>query len=116
MTAAGFLSHRIRFERRGTSGDDGYGNVLEAWVEVATRWAAFRPQFGREAVAAGRLESTVLGVVTLRRDAVTQAIGAADRVVFATPPYFGWTGQVRSVVPTPDNADIEITVEIGVAT
>lgn len=134
--AAGRLSNRVRIERRGEvrafeietvttlagapSNDeisgDGFGNVLMAWSEVATRWAAFLPRFGREVVEAGRLEATLTGTLTLRRDAVTATVTAADRIVFLAGPYRGATAQIRSVVPTPDNREIELALEAGTAT
>lgn len=116
MTAAGKMNTRVRLERRGTSGDDGYGNVHQEWNLVATRWAGFRPEYGREALAAGRLESTVRGVVTVRRCATTASITAADRLVFVTGPYADQTAQILSVVPAPDSSEIAMTIEIGVAT
>lgn len=112
--AAGSFSARVRIERRPETADDGAGNTLDDWVEVATRWAGWWPEFGREAVAAGRLESTRAGTVTLRRDATTETITAADRLVFVTGPEIGSIADVRSVIPLADA--IEATVEIGVAT
>jgi len=111
---AASLSTRVRIERRPETADDGAGNTLDDWVEVATRWAGWRPEFGREAVAAGRLESTRAGTVTLRRDATTATLSAADRLVFVTGPETGSIADVRSVIPLDEV--IEVTVEIGVAT
>lgn len=114
MIGAGRYAHRVRIDRRDT-GDDGFGNVVGAWAPLIKRWAAFRPQFGREQVEAGRLEATLTGTVTLRRDAVLVGVTAADRIVFVAGPYSGRTAQIRSIVPTPDNAEIEFTIESGVA-
>lgn len=116
MTAAGMLPFRVRVERRAFAGDDGYGNVIREWIPYATRWAGFRPEFGREAMAAGRLESTVRGVVTMRRCTTTAGITAADRLIFLTGPYADQTAQIRSAMSTPDGSDIEMTIEIGTAT
>ena len=118
MQPAGRRSNRLRFERQKPT-DDGYGNVLQSWEDpevIATVWAAFRPQFGREQLAAGRLESTLTGVVTVLRSSLTAGITASDRVVFNAGPYAGTVCQIRSIVPTPDNAEIEFTIEAGVAT
>lgn len=118
MLDPGRRSHRVRFERQ-VAEDDGYGNRRRSWAQpeaVATVWAAFRPVFGREQVAAGRLESTLTGTLTVLRSTVTRSITPADRVVFAAGPYAGTACNIRSIVPTPDNAEIEMTLESGVAT
>lgn len=113
MTTAGALSHRVRFERRDETGDDGFGNVLKEWATLCDRWAAYRPEFGREAVAAGRQNSTRVGTVTVRRDTLTATITAADRLVFVAGPNRDAVTQIRSVIPLSDV--IEMTIEIGVA-
>lgn len=117
---AGAYTQRVRFERRASQADDGYGNVVGAWATLITVWAAFRPVFrpvfGREAIAAGRLESTRQGVLTIRRSLAAQAIRADDRVVFVSGEWSGETAQIRSIVPTMDRADIEMNLEIGVMT
>lgn len=108
---------RVRFERRVPGGDDGYGNTLPAtWTEVVTVSAAFRPKFGREQLAAGRLESTLQGVLTVLAWPATQGVTAADRVVFLAGAYAGKACQIRSIVPTPDNREIEFMLEEGSAT
>lgn len=112
--AAGSMNTRVRLERRAGVSDDGYGNVLEDWQEVATRWARWRPQFGREAMAAGRLEAARLGVLSLRTDATVAAITEADRVVFLVGPEKDRVGNIRSALPGDES--IELTLEIGVAT
>lgn len=115
MISAGQLDHRVRLERRAAGADDGYGNVLQAWATLGIRWAGWRPQYGREGVAAGRLESSRPGVLTLRRDAVTLALTAADRIVFlAGTEAANTVAAIRSVLPFADA--VEVTVEIGVAT
>lgn len=111
--AAASFDTRVRIERRDET-DDGAGNPRGDWHPFAIRWAAFRPQFGREAVAAGRLQATRAGVVTLRRDPVTADVRTDDRLVFTTGPESGSEAEIRSILPLADR--IEITVEIGVAT
>ncbi|HND52871.1 MAG TPA: head-tail adaptor protein [Pirellulaceae bacterium] len=114
--AAGMLHHRVRFERQSVDPTgDGAGNVLQPWALLVERRAAFRPSFGREQVEAGRLESTMLGVLTIRRDSVTAGLTAADRAVFVNPPYAGRALQIRSIVLAPDGASLDLTVEEGSA-
>lgn len=113
---AGLMVNRIRFETRAAATDDGYGNTLAAWSTRSTLWAAFQPEVGRESLEAGRLESTLRGVVTLHRSSLSLAITAADRGVFTAGPYADTVFQIRSIVPRPDAATIELVIEAGVAT
>lgn len=107
---------RVRFERRVPGGDDGFGNELPAtWTPLATVSAAFRPKFGREQLEAGRLESTMQGTLTVRRTPTTVAIDEAARAVFVVGPYNGKACQIRSIVPTPDNRELEFLIEDGTA-
>lgn len=112
MIAAGPMDRRVRFERRAEVAD-GAGNTRGEWRAIATRWASYRPEFGREAVAAGRLQSTRAGTLTVRRDSMTTGMTAADRVMFVAGPDAGTTAQIRSVIPLTDS--VEMTIEMGVA-
>lgn len=116
MLSAGQRNHRIRFERRAVSPDDGFGNEREAFSELFDCWAGFRPKFGHEQLAAGRLESTLQGTLTVLAWAQTRGVTAADRVVFLAGPYAGKACQIRSIVPTPDAREIEMLLEEGKAT
>jgi head-tail adaptor len=118
MKPAGLMrENTIRVERQVAGADDGFGNTLPAtWSIVLTCWAAFRPQFGREQIEAGRAESSMIGTLTLRRSTASLGITAADRVVFTAGPFAGREFQIRSIIPTPDNREIEMTLESGVAT
>lgn len=105
---------RVTFSRRIPGGDDGYGNQLpETWTDLVTVSAGFRPKFGREQLEAGRLESTMQGVLTVLRSTATAAVTAADRAVFVSGPYAGKACQIRSIVPTPDNRELELMLEEG---
>lgn len=115
MLDAGQFHHRIRVERQ-KQVPDGYGNVLGQWTTLCTFAAAFRPQYGRESVEAGRLEATMRGVVTIRYSRAAASITAEDRIVMLRTPYAGMVMQIRSIVPSPDRAEIGLVVEQGVAT
>lgn len=109
--------NRVRFEQQVAGGDDGYGNTLPStWTEIVTLSGAFRPKFGREQLEAGRLESTMQGTLTVRRTTATAGITAAARVVFVAGPYSGKACQIRSIIPTPDNRELEFLLEEGGAT
>ena len=114
--SAGRYEQRVRIERQAAGPIDAFGNPMPAtWSEVITVWAAFRPQFGREQVEAGRLESTVKGVVTIRHSKAAALITPADRIVFLRAPYKDRAAQIRSIAPMSDRREIELTVELGVA-
>jgi head-tail adaptor len=115
MPAAGMLHDRARFDQRVEGADDGHGNTLSTWTAIVTRWVSYRPDFGNESEQAGRLESTMRGTLKVRRDSVTETITAAARVVFVAGHYTGREAQIRAIKPTPDGADIEMTLEFGVA-
>jgi head-tail adaptor len=112
---SGSFSHRARFERRAPVTGDNFGNVLPAsWSTLFSRWAHVRPDFGREQMQAGRLESSARAVVTVRRDPATAALTAADRIAFTEGPWKGQTFNIRSITPV-TMAEIEMTGEFGVA-
>lgn len=111
MLSAGQRTSRVRFDRRAEQGDDGYGNVLSAWAPVVEAWAGFRPKFGREQLQAGALESGLTGTLTVLRWSATSELTEADRVVFLAGPYAGRACQIRSIVPTPDNREIELLLQ-----
>ena len=113
--AAGLMNGRARFERRSTAADDGYGNERQTWGTICTLAAGFLPERGREDVDAGRLQSTLRGVVTVHRSSMSRSVQAEDRIVFIAGPFNGQTFNIRSVMPRPDAATIEFSVEAGVA-
>lgn len=115
MLGAGKRAHKVRFDRQVDGVDDGMGNTTTStWMPIISAWAGFRPRFGNESLQSGRLESTMLGTLTILRSQASAAITSADRAVFEAGPYKGKSCQIRSIVPTPDNREIEMTLEDGV--
>lgn len=115
-SSAGRFNQRVRFERRQAIHADATGNAKpDEWTDVATVWAALRPQYGREAVEAGRIENTVRAVLTIRRGLTALALQPDDRVVTLRAPYQQWIWAIRTITPLADNREIEITLEHGVA-
>jgi head-tail adaptor len=112
---AGGLSNRVQFERRARF-DDEYGNEQTDFVPFLTTWAQFRPQFGREQLEAGRLESTMAGTLTLRRSVYSAQITPEHRAVFKSGHYAGRIFNIVSIVPSPDGAGFDMTLMEGVAT
>ena len=114
--AAGDLNSRVRFDIQTPGADDGYGNTLPpVWTEGLAAWAKIMPQTGREALAAGRLESTTLARLFIRKYAASTAITPAHRVVVTAGPFAGFVYQIRSIIPMMDNAGLEMVLEAGVA-
>ena len=112
---AGAFNTRLRFERRIPGALDAFGNVLpEVWSVMHTRWCRLRPEFGREQLEAGRLESSARAVLTVRRDSETAAIAADWRAVVMTGPWLGQALNIRSVTPV-SISEIEMSGEFGVA-
>lgn len=83
---AGDFRERARFERDPSQQSDAeglvddYGNPISEWIEIATVGANLRETPGREALAAGRLESTKTGTLRVRASSLTRGISAVDRV------------------------------------
>jgi SPP1 family predicted phage head-tail adaptor len=93
MPMAGRFRDLVTFQRL-LAGDDTYGNAVTSWDEDwLTVGADMLEGLGREAVAAGRLESGRTATLRVRRSTETLAITADDRVLAR-----GKLWNVRSVV------------------
>lgn len=80
---AGKLRHQITIERF-TSGQDEFGQPIEAWETVGTVAAAVEPLKGREFIAAQAAQSEVTTRIRLRYLA---GITAADRITHGGTVY-----------------------------
>jgi head-tail adaptor len=115
MTGSSAFNTRVRAERRETANPDSpddFGNVETGWQTLFARWAYVAPERGREALAAGRLESRVPALVRLRADGDTRGLDAGDRLIFITGPNAGKQFEIISVIKA-DAADIEMSGVIG---
>lgn len=54
---AGDMDRRITIQRYEVVGDDGYGNEITGWNDVATVWAEVRQESGREFFASGAIQA-----------------------------------------------------------
>lgn len=111
MAGAGNLRDRVTFVRFG-SVDDGQGGYTDGWSAIAGLSdirGAFRPERSRERLAAGRLESSVAGTLSIRSFEASRGVTAADRVIINADPY------VIHAITNPDRRDryLEMTVERG---
>lgn len=108
---AGQLRDRISF-RSPAFADDGQGGSSVVWTPEFTVWGAFMPKRGREQLEAGRLESSVEGVVKVRSSSQTKTIKPEWICVID-----GIDHNIRSIT-NPDRRSrfLEMVVERGVAT
>lgn len=114
---AGQLRERVRFERRGTSADDGYGNEIAAWATLDTVAAQIRPMGGSESVISAKLEGRSPVEIVVRWSAAlgsgADKLTTDDRVVDARA---GTVFNIRAI----ENRDqrrkyLTITCDAGVA-
>ena len=105
------LRDRVQFRRRNDA-PDSYGNVTDGtWVDLFTVWGGFTPEQSRERLEANRIESAVLGTLTVRSTSQTRTVTAADSVVIDGDAY-----QIRAIMnPDQRNNYLEMTVERGAA-
>lgn len=89
--AAGKLRHRVRLERldpvedsAGVDQDPNSGEVVRAWVLIATVWAAIEPLSVREFVQSGTGQSQVSARITLRH---RSDLNATWRIVHGSKIY-----------------------------
>lgn len=75
------LTDRVRLERRFPTVDDGAGNELGEFREVATLRAEIRELRGDEAVLAGKLQGRGTCLIIVRTSTLTKLITAEDRLV-----------------------------------
>jgi SPP1 family predicted phage head-tail adaptor len=83
---AGTLDRRVSILRPAPASDDGYTTV-EGWVEVGQRWAAFKPQVGREAIEASGKDGMEAARFHLRHDSLTRTITELDVLEFENRRY-----------------------------
>src|SRR5262245_66425194 len=79
---AGELRERVRFDRRMTVADDGYGNTLGQWEEFAGPCAArIAPTAGSEETLADGQAALGNVEITIRSCAMARQINPGDRAV-----------------------------------
>jgi SPP1 family predicted phage head-tail adaptor len=83
---AGALDRRVTILRLGAASDDGYTTTQE-WIEVGQRWAAFKPQSGREAIEAAGKDGMEAATFHLRHDSLTRSITELDVLEYETRRY-----------------------------
>lgn len=105
----GAFRKRATFQREFDT-PDAMGGFDHSWGGDLTVWGEFAPQSGREAIAAGALQSSDPGVLTVRSSAATRAVTSKWRVLIDRVPY-----QIRAITnPDQTNRFLSMTVEQGV--
>lgn len=106
---AGELRKRVYFARAKRT-DDGGGGARITWVPALTVWGGLTVERGREALAAGRLESSSGAVLKIRSSTEARVIDASYKATIDGVDY-----QVRSITEDPKRKYLEMVVERGVA-
>lgn len=110
---AGRLNKKVTFQRSSSVSDGGGGGAV-SWANITGLVrvsASYTPERGRERIEADRLEAASAGVLRMRSFELSRTITELDRVLIDDIPH-----QIRSVInPDQKNAELEMTVERGVA-
>lgn len=118
MIDPGRMDSRAAFQSAAEVADGGGGNAL-TWSTQFTRWGALElPSLSaqQEAIAAGSVQSTTGGTLTVRDDAETRTISAGWRAVVTPRVGTARTWNIREVRPPLGDGLIRMSVETGVAT
>jgi SPP1 family predicted phage head-tail adaptor len=75
------LDRKITLQRF-TWTQDEYGAPVQAWVDLATVWANYKPVSDAEKVSAGEVGATLSARFTIRYDSAWADVSALDRVLF----------------------------------
>lgn len=81
MIAAGSLDRRVTIQRNG-AGEDEYGEQIEGWVDIGTRWTAVYYGTGSERREAAATQGSQAASFVMRADSLTRTITLQDRLVF----------------------------------
>lgn len=85
-TFAKARNSRVTFQAE-TRVSDGGGGSAVTWADALTVWGDYRPASQREEVAAGRLEASEAGVLTVRYSEAAAALTSAHRVLIGGAVY-----------------------------
>jgi head-tail adaptor len=100
--SAGNLDKRIRIERD-TPSKDGHGNSVSNWALLTLAWAKVFYGLGVDRRQAAADNAAQTATFQIRRNATTQTITPADRVVFR-----GLNWEINGIAEF-DRDDIELT-------
>jgi SPP1 family predicted phage head-tail adaptor len=108
--SAGRLNRRATFSRQDRA-DDGGGGVQLDWTPFLTVWAALMPERGKEALEAGRLQTSSMATLRIRYSSEALTIDASCKVTIDGDDY-----QIRSIADTGQKRKfLDLVLEKGVA-
>lgn len=76
------LDRRITLQRFTFTTDEGSGEQVKTWSDLATVWANYKPVSDGEKMQAGEVSATLSARFTIRYDSAWADLSALDRVVF----------------------------------
>ena len=80
MTRPGRLDRRLELYRDTSTTQGIYGDHIEAWTLIGSRWSEIAPGRGREVFAQESERASQAVTITIRADEVTRTLTPADRV------------------------------------
>lgn len=102
---AGKLRHRVTIQQRSQTQDPNTGEIVTAWVDVATVWAAVEPLSAREFIAAQAGQSQITARATIR---YTDAVDATMRLLHNGAAY-----NIEGVLPDPKSGRHYLTLPLS---
>ena len=110
MARAGLMRDRVTFQRMAATTDD-FGNTTGNFADHLTRSAHIVERTGKESVELGAMSDVSSATLRIRKDALTSALTAADRVVAR-----GTTWAIRSIIQVDNKGQtLELLIQKGVA-
>lgn len=106
MPAIGELDRRITIQRLTEGAQNGFGEPVETWADLATVWAKRQDVSDDEKVAAGQRSSAIMTRFVIRSSTTAKTITAQDRL-----SYDGTLWNIHGVKETAEgrNRFLEIT-------
>lgn len=102
---------RVQFQTETRVEDEGGGAQAGTWETVAYARGEYRPERGREQIAAGHLEGSNMAVLRVRYTPAIASLTTQARAIIN-----GATHQIRSIIdPDQRSREIEMVVERNVA-
>jgi len=102
---AGKLRHRVIIQKHDQSQDPATGEIVTAWVNVATVWAAIEPLSAREFIAAQAGQSQISARATIR---YTDGLDATMRLLHNGAAY-----NIEGVLPDPKSGRHYLTLTLS---
>lgn len=103
--ASGDLRHKVQLQENQVTQDPDTGEMVSAWVTIASPWAEIVPMSGREFLAASAEQSQVRGRIVIR---YREDVDAAMRIVYRGKYY-----NILAVLPDAESGKEHLTLMTG---